>query len=196
MPGVGVGVRHAMTEHLDVRHMSGVQRVWLGWIPARAANSCPACHFNRRASAGRARSKSVSCAAYLMNGITTYEWSLFGPRAPCAGRTTNRPHVPRLRRSVVRWRGPRVAVRTLRFGKRSRHGVFCYLAGQRSLRMTVALASDPSVPVWAGRGRTGADVGEGCYLVDPASSHMLVSKIKPCMCKYEQIRDVKPLMAH
>lgn len=23
-----------------------------------------------------------------------------------------------------------------------------------------------------------------CYLVDPASSHMLVSKIKPCMCKY------------
>ena len=26
-----------------------------------------------------------------------------------------------------------------------------------------------------------------CYLVDPASSHMLVSKIKPCMCKYELI---------
>jgi len=24
-----------------------------------------------------------------------------------------------------------------------------------------------------------------CYLVDPGSSHMLVSKIKPCMCKYE-----------
>ncbi|KAK7325499.1 hypothetical protein VNO80_34418 [Phaseolus coccineus] len=23
---------------------------------------------------------------------------------------------------------------------------------------------------------------DGCYLVDPASSHMLVSKIKPCMC--------------
>ena len=27
---------------------------------------------------------------------------------------------------------------------------------------------------------------EGCYLVDPASSHMLVSKIKPCMSKYKQ----------
>ncbi|GKD06071.1 hypothetical protein Tco_1181045, partial [Tanacetum coccineum] len=26
-------------------------------------------------------------------------------------------------------------------------------------------------------------VEEECYLVDPASSHMLVSKIKPCMCK-------------
>lgn len=24
------------------------------------------------------------------------------------------------------------------------------------------------------------------YLVDPASSHMLVSKIKPCMSKYKQ----------
>ena len=35
-----------------------------------------------------------------------------------------------------------------------------------------------------------------CYLVDPASSHMLVSKIKPCMCKYELIRTVKLRMAH
>lgn len=35
-----------------------------------------------------------------------------------------------------------------------------------------------------------------CYLVDPASSHMLVSKIKPCMCKYEQIQTVKLRMAH
>src|SRR3954468_18532009 len=34
-----------------------------------------------------------------------------------------------------------------------------------------------------------------CYLVDPASSHMLVSKIKPCMCKYEQIQTVKLRMA-
>lgn len=42
----------------------------------------------------------------------------------------------------------------------------------------------------------GADVEEECYLVDPASSHMLVSKIKPCMCKYEQIQTVKLRMAH
>lgn len=33
-------------------------------------------------------------------------------------------------------------------------------------------------------------------LVDPASSYMLVSKIKPCMCKYELIRTVKLRMAH
>ena len=34
------------------------------------------------------------------------------------------------------------------------------------------------------------------YLVDPASSHMLVSKIKPCMSKYEQLYTVKLRMAH
>ena len=40
------------------------------------------------------------------------------------------------------------------------------------------LASDP------GRGRVRASRS---YLVDPASSHMLVSKIKPCMSKYKQV---------
>lgn len=39
-------------------------------------------------------------------------------------------------------------------------------------------------------GRSGKREGTGSerkrrYLVDPASSHMLVSKIKPCMCKYK-----------
>jgi hypothetical protein len=45
-------------------------------------------------------------------------------------------------------------------------------------------------------GLCGANVTEECYLVDPASSHMLVSKIKPCMCKYELIQTVKLRMAH
>ncbi len=43
------------------------------------------------------------------------------------------------------------------------------------------------------------DVNGGCrkdrYLVDPASSHMLVSKIKPCMSKYKRYT-VKLRMAH
>ena len=34
------------------------------------------------------------------------------------------------------------------------------------------------------------------YLVDPASSHMLVSKIKPCMCKYKLFCTVRLRMAH
>ena len=41
-----------------------------------------------------------------------------------------------------------------------------------------------------------ASTSESSYLVDPASSHMLVSKIKPCMSKYKQICTVKLRMAH
>lgn len=41
-----------------------------------------------------------------------------------------------------------------------------------------------------------ARVTEDSYLVDPASSHMLVSKIKPCMCKYKLSCTVKLRMAH
>ena len=37
---------------------------------------------------------------------------------------------------------------------------------------------------------------DGCYLVDPASSHMLVSKTKPCMSKYKRCYTVKLRMAH
>ncbi len=37
---------------------------------------------------------------------------------------------------------------------------------------------------------------DGSYLVDPASSHMLVSKIKPCMSKYKLLCIVKLRMAH
>ncbi len=33
-------------------------------------------------------------------------------------------------------------------------------------------------------------------LVDPASSHMLVSKTKPCMSKYKRVYTVKLRMAH
>jgi hypothetical protein len=45
----------------------------------------------------------------------------------------------------------------------------------------------PAVPLGAcpsGRPRLASDCS---YLVDPASSHMLVSKIKPCMSKYKQL---------
>ena len=46
-------------------------------------------------------------------------------------------------------------------------------------------------------GRAAAWVRQkGSYLVDPASSHMLVSKIKPCMSKYKLLYTVKLRMAH
>ena len=40
-------------------------------------------------------------------------------------------------------------------------------------------------------GRLAPDPEKGRYLVDPASSHMLVSKIKPCMSKYKLFYTVK-----
>ncbi len=43
-------------------------------------------------------------------------------------------------------------------------------------------APRPSVPLPGAAGGP----GHGSYLVDSASSHMLVSKIKPCMSKYKQ----------
>ena len=43
--------------------------------------------------------------------------------------------------------------------------------------------------------RSSTVVQQSRYLVDPASSHMLVSKIKPCMCKHKPYM-VKPRMAH
>src|ERR1700737_534475 len=62
---------------------------------------------------------------------------------------------------------------------------------------------DAPVPYELGRGRrraiSKADARRGrgnSYLVDPASSHMLVSKIKPCMCKYKLFCTVKLRMAH
>ena len=62
----------------------------------------------------------------------------------------------------------------------------------RSIRMTSGLVMAGAL--WHHPCLLG--VYEECYLVDPASSHMLVSKIKPCMCKYELIQTVKLRMAH
>jgi hypothetical protein len=45
------------------------------------------------------------------------------------------------------------------------------------------LVIHPVFPLWS----TWTAWSQGGYLVDPASSHMLVSKIKPCMSKYKQL---------
>lgn len=114
------------------------------------------------------------------------------------GEPKNRPRVPRPPRSVVRSRGPRAAARTLGFGKRSGHGVFA----DSYLPTTTLPANDGRARLGPRRALTGrsgscdAGVAQERYLVDPASSHMLVSKIKPCMCEYEQIQTVKLRMAH
>jgi hypothetical protein len=84
--------------------------------------------------------------------------------------------------------------RTRRRGKGSRRARSAET--QNSTRLPVALAAKGAVEkrnfVGEHAGPDGPLVGRRCarafldesYLVDPASSHMLVSKIKPCMCKY------------
>ena len=50
--------------------------------------------------------------------------------------------------------------------------------------------SDQSLRWWASSGAWLAAAAlqrDDSYLVDSASSHMLVSKIKPCMSKYKQL---------
>ena len=47
-------------------------------------------------------------------------------------------------------------------------------------RTVLAVSPDPCKS-----GESEAGVAKASYLVDPASSHMLVSKIKPCMSKYK-----------
>ena len=51
-------------------------------------------------------------------------------------------------------------------------------------------------PQSGGSRRSTADALKSSYLVDPASSHMLVSKIKPCKSKYKRTYTVKLQMAH
>jgi hypothetical protein len=47
------------------------------------------------------------------------------------------------------------------------------------LRVVALVTTDKSIRLWT--------AFYGSYLVDPASSHMLVSKIKPCMSKYKRL---------
>ena len=55
---------------------------------------------------------------------------------------------------------------------------------RHSFAMSVVVFSGDCVCLWADV-IVGDAVSHDSYLVDPASSHMLVSKIKPCMSKYK-----------
>jgi hypothetical protein len=75
--------------------------------------------------------------------------------------------------------------------ERSASSYACLVLPLRRHRRPRAAAADGMLIVACVR--RGAD---GSYLVDPASSHMLVSKIKPCMSKYKLLCIVKLRMAH
>ena len=75
---------------------------------------------------------------------------------------------------------------------------FCYLSGR--LELTKEHIHKPVNELLSRRRTTSVAISlllmESSYLVDPASSHMLVSKIKPCKSKYKQIYTVKLRTAH
>jgi hypothetical protein len=57
-------------------------------------------------------------------------------------------------------------------------------------------SESPSFSKGKGKKKEQKFVVRASNLVDPASSHTLVSKIKPCMSKYKQLYTVKLRMAH
>ena len=97
--------------------------------------------------------------------ILTPQGCAKGPRVPST--TTERPPLPGRERTQA----PRLSqTRPSRSDPSPRHGA--------SLEFSCRLVRTP--PGVLPRG----DEQRISYLVDPASSHMLVSKIKPCMSKY------------
>ncbi|KAK4381625.1 hypothetical protein Sango_2949700 [Sesamum angolense] len=102
------------------------------------------------------------------------------PRGRGLGRTSRHTLCPTIRARPCAL-GPLdhgVVARSLGCGK---HGG--YEAPGLCLPRTSVLRFVRTTPVAVlGWSHAGGGVGEECYLVDPASSHMLVSKIKPCMC--------------
>ena len=124
--------------------------------------------------------------------------------APCgvSAGPRSRPRVPRVPREHPRCRcGPRGRARGLGCRKSCGFGAFGPFANVPSERHRSAphdrrARPSPSLPSSEPGPPGGAGIDKECYPVDPASSHILVSKIKPCMCKYELIQTVKLRMAH
>lgn len=179
--------------------VGGRRIVSSGWLPARAGNS-----LRRSFSVPKARARlgRVPRVPVLLTSGRYASAMLFvflpAPSERGAGRTRWSAPCPVPRPSRGWWHGDR--------GARSSSGI------RYAARLTGG-PRPPSVPLErcvprsnAARlpgssrppsgGATRSRRPRGSYLVDPASSHMLVSKIKPCMCKYELIQTVKLRMAH
>ncbi|KAL2225677.1 UNVERIFIED_CONTAM: hypothetical protein Sindi_2972700 [Sesamum indicum] len=167
--------------------VSGDWRVWACWIPARAATTSPASRFSRRPKRAPALAAvGFLCCIPIAKAFHCPERPVFAlrctPRGRGAGWTSRRPLCPtsRARPHVPGSLAHCVVARSLGCGT---HGGYEASASvcPESKRSALRAKRRPP-PFWA-RSHAGGGVGEECYLVDPASSHMLVSKIKPCMFK-------------
>ncbi|KAL2223738.1 UNVERIFIED_CONTAM: hypothetical protein Sindi_3001000 [Sesamum indicum] len=129
--------------------------------------------------------RSVSCAAYPSRRHSIVPNVPFSPcAAPLGAAARGGPQgarcVPRPRTAArARVVGPlrRRPISRMRNTRWVRGLGLCF-APKASVRRFVR--TTPATVLGSSHGGP-AGVGEECYLVDPASSHMLVSKIKPCM---------------
>ncbi|KAL2225529.1 UNVERIFIED_CONTAM: hypothetical protein Sindi_3000700 [Sesamum indicum] len=164
--------------------VSGDWRVWACWIPARAATTSPQAASVVGPSALLPWPRSVSCAAYPSRRHSIVPNVPFSPcAAPLGAAARGGPQgarcVPRPahgRTCPGRWpiaSSPDLSDAEHTVGTRPRPLFAPKASVRRFVRTTPATV--------LGSSHAGGGVGEECYLVDPASSHMLVSKIKPCM---------------
>lgn len=168
---------------------------YVGSLPRQRQHPLHACSLDDRISHS-VISLSVPCVAYLRDGILSARIAPFRPTL----RVTSRPKANR--KALIAFH----PVRVTRCGRRpamtrsnSRMRNTTRARGRRSSvcpRTSVLRSVRTTLLLVLGFRPHEVDVAEECYLVDPASSHMLVSKIKPCMCKYELIQTVKLRMAH
>ena len=135
-------------------------------------------------------------------GASGKEWTLFAPR--CAVSPFDREGAARCRRRArltsrearVRpqphYHCARTCCSPARRRGSPRFGCLSILRGGRGgcrvgVARSVALRVPRSVRAAPFGGGSDGTWGSAGYLVDPASSHMLVSKIKPCMSKYKRL---------
>ena len=138
-----------------------------------------------RAGSRLARSERKPARGAPLRGAPTRRGTLWRPRPLANERIRSERRTPECSRTLVHAAVPRDSVG---FAKESGAPlVCCSTVGAPGVRRAALAPASPTRCAAVVRGR---------YLVDPASSHMLVSKIKPCMCKYEQIQTVKLRMAH
>ncbi|KAL2225671.1 UNVERIFIED_CONTAM: hypothetical protein Sindi_3125600 [Sesamum indicum] len=164
--------------------VSGDWRVWACWIPARAATTSPASRFSRRPKRAPALAAvGFLCCIPIAKAFHCPERPVFAlrctPRAAARGGPQGARCVPRPahgRTCPGRWpiaSSPDLSDAEHTVGTRPRPLFAPKASVRRFVRTTPATV--------LGSSHAGGGVGEECYLVDPASSHMLVSKIKPCM---------------
>ncbi|KAL0386436.1 UNVERIFIED_CONTAM: hypothetical protein Slati_4556800 [Sesamum latifolium] len=165
--------------------VSGDWRVWACWIPARAATTSPASRLSRRPKRHLALAEvGFLCCIPIARAFCCPERPVSALRRSSrgcgAGWTSKHTLCPtsRARLHVLGLLAHGVVARSLGCGTHCGHEA----RGLCLPRKTSVLRFVRTTPVAVlGSSHAGDGVGEECYLVDPASSHMLVSKIKPCI---------------